>query len=73
MLDEAVSVTVNGANATVADLSSLTITQKVENSTGSQLPATGGMGTTIFYVLGTILVLGSVILLITKKRMSAKG
>ena len=32
--------------------------------------STGGMGTTIFYVVGSILVLGAAILLITKKRMS---
>jgi LPXTG-motif cell wall-anchored protein len=36
---------------------------------GSTLPRTGGIGTTIFYVVGTILVLSAGILLITKKRM----
>lgn len=44
----------------------------VENNQGSTLPTTGGMGTTIFYVVGSILVLGAAILLITKKRMSAR-
>lgn len=73
LLDASVPVTVNGANATAADTSSLTITEKVANSTGSLLPATGGMGTTIFYVLGFILVLGAAVLLVTKKRMSTKG
>ena len=43
----------------------------VENNSGSTLPSTGGMGTTIFYVVGTILVLAAVVLLITKKRMHA--
>ena len=43
---------------------------KVLNQTGAELPSTGGMGTTIFYVLGTVLVLGAGILLITKRRMS---
>lgn len=42
---------------------------EVENNTGSQLPTTGGMGTTVFYVLGGALMLGAVVLLITKKRM----
>lgn len=42
---------------------------QVINYTGSQLPTTGGMGTTIFYVLGGALMLGAVVLLITKKRM----
>ena len=32
---------------------------------------TGGIGTTIFYVIGSILVLGAVVLLVTKKRMGA--
>lgn len=41
----------------------------VINYTGSQLPGTGGMGTTIFYVLGGALMLGAVVLFITKKRM----
>lgn len=43
---------------------------EVENKTGSQLPTTGGMGTTIFYVVGSILLLGAAVLLITKKRMN---
>ena len=42
----------------------------VVNKAGTQLPSTGGMGTTIFYVLGSVLVLGAVVLLVTKKRMS---
>ena len=46
---------------------------KVLNQTGTELPSTGGMGTTIFYVLGSVLVLAAVVLLVTKKRMSTKG
>ena len=42
---------------------------KVLNQTGALLPSTGGIGTTIFYVLGSILVLGAGVLLIAKKRM----
>lgn len=45
---------------------------KVLNQTGSELPTTGGMGTTIFYVVGGILVAGAAVLLIVKKRMSAE-
>ena len=41
----------------------------VVNKAGTELPSTGGMGTTIFYVLGSALVLGAVVLLVTKKRM----
>ena len=42
----------------------------VVNKAGTELPSTGGMGTTIFYVLGAVLVVGAGVLLITKKRMS---
>ena len=42
---------------------------KVENKSGSILPSTGGRGTTLFYILGAILVVGSGVVLITKKRM----
>ena len=42
----------------------------VENNKGTQLPSTGGIGTTIFYVVGGVLVLAAIILLVTKKRMS---
>ena len=47
------------------------VATNVMNNSGAQLPETGGIGTTIFYVLGSILVIGAVVLLITKKRMSA--
>lgn len=43
----------------------------VANNKGSTLPETGGMGTTIFYVIGAILVIGAGVVLITRKRMSA--
>ena len=36
------------------------------------LPGTGGMGTTIFYVVGGMLVAGALVLLIVKKRMNIK-
>ena len=42
----------------------------VVNKTGSMLPETGGIGTTIFYVLGGALVLGAGVALVTKKRMA---
>ncbi|MGE9883336.1 isopeptide-forming domain-containing fimbrial protein [Blautia obeum] len=42
----------------------------VVNKAGSTLPETGGMGTTIFYILGGLLVLFAVVFLVAKKRMS---
>lgn len=43
----------------------------INNKKGAELPSTGGIGTTIFYILGTILVLGAGILLIARRRMQA--
>ena len=44
----------------------------IVNQKGSLLPSTGGIGTTIFYVVGGILVIGAGILLVTKRRMKAQ-
>ncbi|MBD9116887.1 MAG: LPXTG cell wall anchor domain-containing protein, partial [Clostridiales bacterium] len=46
---------------------------KVNNNSGTELPSTGGTGTTIFYVLGSILVIGAGVLLVTKKRMNDRA
>lgn len=48
-----------------------TISTQVVNNTGLRMPETGGIGTTIFYIVGGVLVLGAAILLITKRRMHA--
>ncbi len=48
-------------------------TIQVTNNAGATLPETGGMGTTIFYIVGGIMVVAAVVLLVTKKRMSAEG
>ena len=60
-------VTVAGSTT---DTTKLSIKAEVANSAGTLLPSTGGMGTTIFYVLGAVLVVGAGVLLVTKKRMS---
>lgn len=46
------------------------LTTEVVNNAGTLLPETGGIGTYIFYILGGLLVVGAVVLLITRKRMS---
>ena len=46
---------------------------KIANNQGTVLPSTGGIGTTIFYVVGGVLVLGAAVMLITKKRMTKEG
>ncbi len=62
VIDEDGKVYVDGAENAVA-------TVEVENKTGTELPSTGGIGTTIFYVVGAILVVGAGVLLVVKKRM----
>ena len=47
-------------------------TISILNGMGPELPETGGIGTTIFYVAGGLLVVAAITLLITKKRMSEK-
>ena len=44
----------------------------VENKTGTVLPSTGGAGTTMIYLIGAVLVLGSGVLLVTKRRVKNK-
>lgn len=56
-------VTSNGSEVT---------TVNVENKTGTLLPSTGGMGTTIIYMAGAILVIASGIVLVSKKKSKAK-
>ena len=53
------------------DSTNFTTVQKVINEKGTILPGTGGIGTTIFYVVGGVLVVGAVIALVAKKKMSA--
>ena len=42
----------------------------IKNKKGNTLPSTGGIGTKLFYIFGGLLVAGSGVLLITKKRMA---
>ena len=75
------SATTDGAAAKVDDgVVDLTVAQTtaqpvavatIVNNAGTQLPSTGGIGTTIFYIVGAILVLGAGILLVTRRRMNA--
>ncbi len=79
-LKEDVAVTITATYGTDGTLTTNTtktgngqysLTQGIENSTGTELPETGGIGTTIFYVVGGLMVLGAAVLLITRKRMNA--
>ena len=44
----------------------------VTNNKGNELPSTGGIGTTIFYIIGGILVVGAGVVLITRRRMDVQ-
>ena len=54
------------------DLASGIVSTNVENNSGVQLPETGGMGTTVFYVVGGILVLGAIVALVARRRMHSE-
>ena len=72
-LDENGKITNETTNVTEVKVDIDAIAAKpvvVVNKAGTELPSTGGMGTTVFYVLGFVLVMGAVVLLVTKKRMS---
>lgn len=58
----------NGATSLEADADHL-FALTVVNNAGTELPSTGGIGTTIFYVLGAVLVIGAAVVLITRRRM----
>ena len=58
-LEAPVDVTVGGETAV-----------DVENNKGAVLPSTGGIGTTLFYVIGGILVVGAGVVLVSKRRVS---
>ena len=45
------------------------LTLTIENNQGFEMPATGGMGTKLFYVIGAVLLLGAGILLVARRRM----
>ena len=83
LLDTPVQVTINPTYTVTDDDCSVTVKYEVDgmdqgtsatvgvrNSKGSTLPSTGGIGTTIFYIAGAVLVLSAGMVLITKKRLA---
>ena len=55
-----------------SDLTNGELSKDIENNQGAVLPSTGGMGTTIFYIIGVVLLAGAAIILVTKRRMNAE-
>lgn len=71
-LANAVKVEITGATeGDDGELTYTTVKVQVNNNSGVEMPSTGGIGTTIFYVAGGLLVAVAVVLLVTKKKMSA--
>ncbi len=64
LLEEAVSVTIASKESTTITLI------EIANARGNILPETGGMGTTWFLVIGSIMMFGAVVMMVTKKRMN---
>ena len=44
----------------------------INNKKGAELPSTGGIGTTMFYVIGAVLVIGAGVILISRRRMNVQ-
>ena len=65
------TATTNAENATVCEASTGNASAAINNKQGTELPSTGGIGTTIFYVVGGVMVAGAVVFLLTKRRMAS--
>ena len=59
-------------NVVITTTTTMSKTETVTNSKAGAMPETGGIGTTIFYIVGSVLVLGAVVLLIARKRSGSK-
>ncbi len=64
--------TLKETNTTSTGNGQYKLTSKVANNSGTELPSTGGMGTTLFYIIGGALVIGSLVTMVTKKRVNSE-
>ena len=66
------NVDLNGSTINGKDVGASGLSTTIVNNRGTTLPSTGGMGTTLFYVIGGGLMVAAIVLLVTKKRMENK-
>ncbi len=70
------TTTSDGTTTTTAIDTSITSTalykETVVNNAGTVLPSTGGIGTTIFYIVGAVLVIAAGVVLVTRRRMNVQ-
>ena len=66
------NVNLNGSTINGKDVGASGLSTTIVNKQGTTLPSTGGMGTTLFYVIGGGLMVAAIVLLVTKKRMENK-
>ena len=72
IVDEQASSSTSISRNEITALSDIPATsiQKVVNKQGTELPSTGGMGTTILYTIGGIMLVGGAVALVSKKRLA---
>ena len=68
--DDPALTELDGGELFTGEVNTGALSADVENKSGITLPETGGMGTTLFYAFGSLLVLCAVVLLVTKRRMA---
>lgn len=66
--DEEVVITSQEKENSTVELTYTKVTAEINNNSGTELPSTGGMGTTVLYIAGAVLVLAAVVLLFVRRR-----
>ena len=67
----ALNITVDNEKTVDGDMSTGLLQAIIRNGHGTTLPSTGGIGTTIFYLIGGIMILGAFVSFIVKRKMAA--